>query len=126
MPQDNDKERYEKVGFLGQVPVLVIGNVNVGDYIVASGLDDGYAKAISPSDFSIENVHNLIGKAWSASTPNIVNYINVSVGLNNKEWVNIVKLQNKKIEELNEKAQKLEDLIKRVEKLETRSLEFSN
>lgn len=122
MPNDGEEAKFEKVGFLGQVPVLVIGHVSEGDYIVASGYNDGYAIAIKPSNFSIENVHNLIGKAWSSSEGRKLSFINVSVGLNNKEWVNIVKLQDQKITNLDEKVQELQSLIQRVEKLEAQNL----
>ncbi|MBK7086704.1 MAG: hypothetical protein IPH53_19460 [Flavobacteriales bacterium] len=37
MPGPGKEHLYEKVGFMGQVPVKVIGPVHVGDYILPSG-----------------------------------------------------------------------------------------
>lgn len=45
MPTELDAGNYEKVGFLGQVPVLVVGKVKVGDYVVASGNNGGCLKS---------------------------------------------------------------------------------
>lgn len=52
MPDEGQEDLFEKVAFLGQVPVLVAGPVQEGDYIVASGNTDGYAKAYAPDDLA--------------------------------------------------------------------------
>ena len=42
------EDLHEIVSFVGQVPVGVRGAVAIGDYIVASGMNDGTAIAVSP------------------------------------------------------------------------------
>ncbi|MDZ7765197.1 MAG: hypothetical protein U5K00_12340 [Melioribacteraceae bacterium] len=41
MPIKEIETHFEKVAFMGQVPVKVIGIVKTGDYILPSGLNDG-------------------------------------------------------------------------------------
>ncbi|MGV6845712.1 MAG: hypothetical protein ACWA42_06255 [Lutibacter sp.] len=111
MPDEHKKQNYEKVGFLGQVPVLTVGKVAIGDYIVASGYNDGYAKAVSPDEITLKEVKSIIGKAWSASGNKQINLINVSVGLNTTDWLQFIKKQQKQIDILNKKMEKIEQLL---------------
>jgi len=117
MPEENKKQDFEKVGFMGQVPVLTLGDVEIGDYIVASGYNDGYAKAISEKDIMLKDLKNIIGKAWSSSKGQKVSLINVSVGLKTNEWVEIMKQQESRLDKLESKIEKLEELIKNVNTL---------
>lgn len=108
MPPKEEEEKYEKVGFLGQVPVLVVGNVEIGDYIVASGNNDGYAVAVSIDELELEDLNSVIGRAWSSSDGKLKSLINVSVGIKTNEWVTILEKQNEKMNSLEERIKKLE------------------
>ncbi len=119
MPDENRKEDFEKVGFMGQVPVLTVGDVEIGDYIVATGNNDGYAKAISANDITIDDLKNIIGKAWSSSNGQLISLINVSVGLKTNEWVTILKNQENRLNQIEAKLKTLEKLEAKVEKLST-------
>ena len=111
MPDEDRKDAFEKVGFMGQVPVLTLGNVEVGDFIVASGYNDGYAKAISEKDITLKDFKNIIGRAWTGSEGKKASLINVSVGLKTNEWVEIMKQQETRLDALELKIEKLEKLI---------------
>jgi hypothetical protein len=80
-PEEEFKEDYEKVAFLGQVPVDVIGRVNSGDYILPSGDNDGFGIAVDPSDISAEQIQQIVGVAWNEGLSDGFNTINVAVGL---------------------------------------------
>ena len=127
MPDENRKDAFEKVGFMGQVPVLTIGDVEVGDYIVATGYNDGYAKALSAKEILLKDLKNIIGRAWTGSNGDKVSLINVSVGLKTNEWVTIFEQQEKKINEIESKLSEMELLSERLEKLESKinSLEIN-
>ena len=101
MPQPNRESEYEKVAFMGQVPVKVFGKVNIGDYIVPSGKNNGVGIAVNPSQVTIENIKNIVGVAWGKNTNMVgVNMINVAVGLNNNDNNPIVeKLENQVLEQ---------------------------
>ncbi|MEQ8819675.1 MAG: hypothetical protein RLY93_05475 [Sumerlaeia bacterium] len=80
----NDPElhaRQEIVSFIGQVPIWVNGPVNEGDYLVASGSNDGTAVAISPAAILPEQSHLVVGRAWGASSEPGRKLVNAVVGL---------------------------------------------
>lgn len=82
MPTGN-KADYEKVAFLGQVPVKVFGKVNVGDYILPNGMNNGVGVAVNPADIKAQDIRNIVGIAWSGSSNTYgITTINVAVGLN--------------------------------------------
>ncbi|MDC8002804.1 hypothetical protein POV27_01950 [Aureisphaera galaxeae] len=120
MPNESKKEAYEKVGFMGQVPALVKGKVNKGDYIIASGNNDGYAIAVAPNAIGLEHLKRVIGKAWSSSQTEEASLINVSVGLKSGEWVRILELQEARIQQMEAKMKSLENLSERMKKLESK------
>jgi hypothetical protein len=104
MPEVYRENEYEKVAFMGQVPVKVFGMVNVGDYIIPSGKNDGVGIAIPPTKMTSKNIRKIVGIAWS-TTNNILgfNMVNVAVGLNtNDNNPIIVKLENQLEEQSNE------------------------
>lgn len=83
MPSPENIKNYEKVAFLGQVPVKVFGVVNVGDYILANGNNNGVGVAVAQEKITSKDVRNIVGIAWSASNqPVSIANINVAVGLN--------------------------------------------
>ena len=47
---DAAEGNFEKVAFMGQVPVTVMGAVRTGDYIIADSKISGYGKAVHPED----------------------------------------------------------------------------
>ena len=55
--------------------------IAIGDYIVASGMNDGTAIAVSPKDIAPEQGHIIVGRAWAASDEQGVKLINTVVGL---------------------------------------------
>lgn len=120
MPDENRKNDFEKVGFMGQVPVLVQGEVSKGDYIVASGKNDGYAIAIAPQDIKLNNLKWVIGKAWSASEGNGKSLINVSVGLKSNELIEILENQEKRIQLMEVRLRSMENLSEKLKKIEAR------
>ena len=73
---------YEKVAFMGQVPVKVLGKVNYGDFIVASGNSDGIAIAKKESDLKSNDFLKIVGVAWEESKHFGLKEINVAVGMN--------------------------------------------
>jgi predicted acyltransferase (DUF342 family) len=120
MPDENRKDEFEKVGFMGQVPALVKGQVRKGDFIVASGNNDGYAIAITPENMTLNHLKWVIGKAWSESKSEGHSLINVSVGLKSNEWVKILEQQESRIQLLENKLKSLERLEERLKKIETK------
>lgn len=81
LPKTETAHLFEKVAFLGQVPVRVAGMVKQGDYIIPSGNQDGMAIAFSPENLPTEKFKEIIGVAWQSGKSETANVVNVAVGL---------------------------------------------
>ena len=110
MPMDGKTDLYEKVAFMGQIPVKVRGIVFSGDYILPSGLNDGIGIAVSPNEISANQYREIVGVAWSnAITENTVSLINMAIGLNANDVSDLVVKQEIKLNELEKRLIALEN-----------------
>ncbi|HEY8188052.1 MAG TPA: hypothetical protein VIF64_18425 [Pyrinomonadaceae bacterium] len=80
-PGDKARSGYERVAFIGQVLARVRGAVRAGDFIIASGLDDGTGIAVSPERISAEQFAQVVGQAWESSADTGLKSVRVAVGL---------------------------------------------
>lgn len=86
MPDPKKVAMYEKIAFMGQVPVKVLGRTRKGDYILPSGKSDGMAMAVAPTNMSALDYRRVIGIAWADSDPKkAFSYINTAVGINTND-----------------------------------------
>jgi hypothetical protein len=99
-PQPEKEENFEKVAFLGQAPVRVSGKVAVGDYILASGRNDGIGIAVHPSQVKIGDYKRIVGVAWEAAKENAINLINIGIGLNKHDLAPKVETISQKIDNI--------------------------
>lgn len=99
-PQPAKQENFEKVAFMGQVPVKVVGKVAIGDYILPSGNNDGLGIAVNPSEMKLGDYSRIVGVAWQAAKEAPLNYINVAVGINSNDLT-------RKVDELNQKVEQI-------------------
>lgn len=114
-PPVDKADEYVKVGFMGQVMTMVRGRVNVGDYIVPSGYNDGTAIAVSPEDITLDQISLVAGKAWENSEPGaMIGFINVAVGLKTNEWVDVLKKQSAEHQALEAKVEGMESEMERI------------
>lgn len=111
MPPKDEEYLYEKVAFLGQVPVKVKGKVTVGDYILPSGMHDGFGRAVHPSDMRISDYKKIVGVAWSASNDPVSAYINVAIGMNRHDLVKVVTDQQSEIDALQSELDKTRQVL---------------
>jgi hypothetical protein len=95
-----ENDRHEKVAFLGQVPVVVRGEVTLGDYILPDGLNMGIGVAVNPAKMKAEDYKHIVGIAWSTSQEGkSLSEINVAVGLNGLAISQEVDKQNEEKED---------------------------
>lgn len=91
MPDESDKNKYEKIAFMGQVDVKVIGKVKKGDYILPSGNNDGMAIAVAPNKMAAMDYSRIIGISWGESDgKKVFDYINTAVGINSNDMAGII------------------------------------
>ena len=119
---ETERAKMGKVGFIGQVPVKVRGKVGKSDYIIASGLEDGTAIAVSSEDLQPEHSHLLIGRAWENANGGL-NMVNTVVGLQeaastNKALIRRIETQQAEIETQRTKIEALEAKVAKVALLE--------
>jgi hypothetical protein len=112
MPPAGKEGAYEKVAFMGQIPVKVRGIVLSGDYILPSGRNDGTGIAVSPKDIKPEQYKQIVGVAWSeALVEGIVTRINMAIGLNSNDLATLAIEQDKKIKGMESKFALLEQRL---------------
>lgn len=99
-PQPAKQATFEKVAFMGQVPVKVVGAVAIGDYIIPSGNNDGLGIAIHPAEMKLGDYSRIVGVAWEAAKDAPLNYVNVAIGINTNDLT-------RKVDELNQKVDQI-------------------
>lgn len=97
-PAPEQLPNYEKIAFMGQVLVKVAGSVDVGDYIIPSGNNDGFGLAVNPKAMKAGDYTRIVGVAWESAHQGLFNYINVAVGINSNELSQQVELLERKID----------------------------
>ncbi|MCK3682645.1 hypothetical protein [Maribellus sp. YY47] len=91
MPEGDNEKKYEKVAFMGQVQVRVIGKVKKGDYILPSGNQDGMAIAVDPKNMAVGDYARIIGIAWGESDgKEIFSFVNTAVGINTNDLTRVI------------------------------------
>ncbi len=98
VPQKEDEHNHVTVGFMGQLPVVVRGKVEAGDYVIPSGLEDGTAVAVTPENLELRHVGRTLGRAWSDSDDEIYSLVNVAIGLNGNEEKIILEKQRDRMD----------------------------
>lgn len=100
-PPPGREADFEKVAFMGQVPVRVRGPVNVGDYVVASGLNDGVGVGVAPDAVRPEQLDRIVGIAWEGSLfSNSESMVNTAVGIGSNPLIAQMKKQRAEMDEL--------------------------
>lgn len=107
MPDTTRQEDFEKVAFIGQTPVWVVGEVESGDYIIASGNNDGFGLPVSEDELTIDQVSQVVGRAWEDGKK-MINLVNMAVGLKTNEMATILARTSKKVEEMEDRLTSIE------------------
>ncbi|WOO40305.1 hypothetical protein [Rubellicoccus peritrichatus] len=82
-PGDAHEDAYVITAFVGQVDVKTLGPVAFGDYLIASGQNDGTAIAVSSDNITPVQYNLIIGRAWDESNDASLKKVNAVVGLPN-------------------------------------------
>ena len=98
LPNPDQKKYFEKIAFMGQVPVRVVGSVKKGDFIVPSGDFDGHGIAVSQENIRLDQIPDIVGVAWEDGSNDLLNVVNSSIGLNNNSQRQIVRAITEKLE----------------------------
>lgn len=104
MPPANREKDYEKVAFMGQVPVRVVGKVTIGDYVIPSGNHDGLGLAVHPADMKLGDYARIVGVAWQAAKDAPLNIVNVAVGINTNDLTSKLVTMSQRLDSLSQKT----------------------
>jgi len=118
MPPDSLNESLcEKVGFMGQVPVRVVGNVNKGDYIVSYKSGSGFGKAVSPSELTIDQLGSVVGRSWTTSSNTGINFVNTVIGVRTNEWISFIRSNDEETDSLRKEVAYLKAHINKTDNI---------
>lgn len=118
IPPTGTEGNYAKIAFMGQVPVKVFGKVNIGDYIIPSGNNDGFGIAVSPSKINVKDIKKIVGIAWESTENEYgLSKINVAVGLNSNDNNPIIERLENKVMDQDIKIDYLQDRMAEINKM---------
>jgi hypothetical protein len=110
-PEIGKEYLYEKIAFMGQVDIKVRGAVAIGDFMLPSGKNDGYAIAVAPDSMTTERFKHVVARAWQASKWTMPKYVNCILGLDNNNWSAILAKQQAAIDAQRAALKRLENEI---------------
>ncbi|MFC1617408.1 hypothetical protein ACFL2K_04225 [Candidatus Margulisiibacteriota bacterium] len=105
------KDLVEPVAFVGQVPVKVLGKVKTGEYIIASGENDGVGFAVSAKNLTVEMLTGVVGQAWESSNDKGLKLITAAITPLDFPMSMAIKKENG---ELRKRLEKLEKVVERL------------
>jgi len=118
-PEKDEEHKGNKVAFIGQVPVKVMGPVQQGDFILADTNVPGFGVAKSPQEITKEDLKFIVGKSWEANPNQGPKTVNTVVGVHNGEYFRILgELKNrhteseKKLNQIEEKVLSIHEHLK--------------
>lgn len=118
MPPDSLSEKLcEKVAFIGQVPVRVFGKVKKGDYIISMNDGSGLGVAVAPSKLTIDMMSLIVGRCWTESAYQGINFVNTAVGLKTNEWISVLRSEAAKADSLEQEIANLTGRLNKSEEI---------
>ncbi len=108
--QSKEREPFgNKIAFTGQVPVKVVGPVNMGDYIIAKGEIQGYGIAIKPAALTTDDLKLAVGRSWETNLNEGPKMVNTLIGVDNGDYIKIMKESQDKIEAMEIRMKTMEE-----------------
>ncbi|MFW6275305.1 MAG: hypothetical protein ACOC2M_01570 [bacterium] len=107
-PPEEEIHLGNSIAFMGQIPVKVMGTVQMGDYVVGKGDIKGYGIAVHPDDMTIEDYKYVVGRAWEDHKDDGPKMINTVIGVHNGDYLNILKSYQEKFKNTESRLEALE------------------
>ena len=96
-----DEDTFVPAAFMGQVPIRVVGHVESGDFILASGDADGFGIARSREELRLADIQNVVGVAWEDGNDEyLIQNIHCSVGVQNHAIPLVIEKMSEEIQSL--------------------------
>jgi hypothetical protein len=104
VPEKNKESNGNKIAFMGQVPVKVMGPVVSGDYIIAKTDLPGYGIAVHADQLTVNDLKLAVGRAWETNLNDGAKMVNTLIGVEKADYIKV-------LEDLGTKVKSLEDKI---------------
>lgn len=113
-PPENREHLGNKLAFMGQIPVKIMGPVQTGDFIVGKGDIPGYGVAVNPQDMTIDDYNYAVGRAWESFSGDGPKLVNTVVGIHNGDFSNILKRYEFKLQQTDKRLNKIEAQLNQI------------
>lgn len=120
VPPQGEESKFEKVGFMGQVPVLVVGGCAAGDYILPSGRNDGTGVAVAPGALEVAQMGLVVGRALESAADARADLVNTLIGVKTNEWAEIAERHDARLGALEGEVEALRLRVAELEGIEGR------
>lgn len=104
-PELTREPEGEKVAFMGQVPVNVIGPVAAGDFIVANPATPGYGRAVAPASITAQQLFLTIGRALESRSNGGTHSVNTLIGIDKADYVKVIESMDARLQSLETKLE---------------------
>jgi hypothetical protein len=98
-----------KIAFMGQIPVKVMGPVEAGDYVVGNNSTPGYGVAVHPAAITPEQAKLIVGRSWDSNTNAGPKMVNTVIGVDNGHFLQILADNQKELDATNARVKDLEN-----------------
>ncbi len=110
-PPEDKTHDGNKVAFMGQIPVKVMGPVQTGDFIVGKGGIPGYGVAVHPKDMTVDDFALAVGRAWEKAEGEGPKMVNTVIGVHNGTFINILKQYETKMQATDARLSSIEEQL---------------
>jgi predicted acyltransferase (DUF342 family) len=110
-PDEENAHLGNKVAFMGQIPVKILGPVTTGDFIVANSEIPGYGIAIHPTDMTVDDYALVVGRSWETIELEGPKMVNTVIGVHNGSMINIMKEYVEKQKETDARLSSIEERL---------------
>lgn len=113
MPDEGRAHLYNKVAFMGQVPVKLVGGCSKGDFIIPSDKSNGFAQALRPTEISAADLKQVIGVAWEDVSSSHPTLAKIAVGLKPNDIALVLEKQQTELDALRQEVAEITRLVKK-------------
>jgi hypothetical protein len=107
-PEAGKEDLGNKIAFLGQVPVKVIGPVETGDFIVGNPATPGYGVAVDLADMTPEQARYVVGRAWETKPQDGPKRVNTVIGVDNGYFLQLLQQQQQSVQSMDARLAAIE------------------
>jgi hypothetical protein len=107
-PEAGKENLGNKIAFLGQVPVKIIGPVETGDFIVGNPATPGYGVAVDLAHITPEQARYVVGRAWETKPQDGPKRVNAVIGVDNGYFLQLLQQQQQSVQSMDARLASIE------------------